>query len=69
MQLEFTIGKEIKYLAKTSLTKEELFFGTQKQKFKIPIKVKHFKYRKMLNIQTKSLPTLQAILLMLLVMK
>ena len=38
MQLEFIIGEEIKYIAKTSLTKPELFSLIQKkQKFKIPI--------------------------------
>jgi hypothetical protein len=41
MQLEFVIGKETKYTARTSLTKEELFGHdyNKKQKFKIPIKV------------------------------
>jgi hypothetical protein len=39
MQLEFKIGKEIKYTTRTTLTKEELFGNeyTTLQKFKIPI--------------------------------
>ena len=45
MQVQFIIGKEVKYTAKLSMTREELFrdsLNEQKQKFKIPINVDKF---------------------------
>jgi hypothetical protein len=45
MQVQFIIGKEIKYTTRLNMTREELFrdpLNEQKQKFKIPINVNIF---------------------------
>jgi hypothetical protein len=51
MQVQFIIGKEIKYTARLNMTREELFrdsLNEQKQKFKIPINVNIFTKTKFL---------------------